>query len=607
MNMEKASSYPIEIESTAKDAVRILDSTKEEYLKFLNEIDRRESWSRIHNPSHDLPRGSIIRDKYDKKDILISLSSIQPIKIGKRLVYVFLSPYEIYANPKGTYEWFEAVVEIPASQQPELSKDYELLEPHVDDFVSLRSYIKSDKSLSNPKFREEKPVKKKVGKKTVKKETETKKKSLVVGDIIDLDALMGTPSKEKPDVEKTSAVKDDLVIEDVGKRKKIAKTIESIREARKIVEEGKSKVEEALARESEERSIREVAKISNTLRDIAVNEINKMGYSFSESGKLADSLQIHIDDLAISIHNKRMNLNAATKILTSELIKNKIKAPPKEVEKKKSKEGVIPKYNYADPTQLLEMACLWIMSSYGQNTTRSYELCKDRRGDIKRIADKMRSGRTTLMEAVKELEMSILENSPLTTIITEYKEPVGEEKYSTIALSESKRKKISAAAKKSAFVETLRHTPMSKEINTMLGLDVRREIQGRATDRVKQIMKTSSAEVSVHLRKQSAIIVEFQCYRDKTKGLGRSECYERYVSKILDEYGITAVNAPNGWHAHFSARTLPDGSIKMSQGDKDFDNFFDMINEIKKKYDEPKEVLVYLDSYIDKSEYYRVK
>lgn len=591
--MAKESRYPHEIESTAKETMQILDSNRQEYLNFINEIDKRESWGKIHNPSHDLPRGTIIRDLDDKKTILVSLSSRQPVvlKDGK-MKYVFLSPFELYVNPPGTFEWEEVVTEIPAERQELLSKGYEILEPRVYDFKSLRGYLKSGDTLSRPVIREEKPKKKPA--KKAKKETTVKEVAKVD---FDLDLLI--PDEEEKPVKKTPE-----------KRKKIKEAVDAVKEKKEIIREEAAKIGEALQRDAEERAIKEIAETSEKLRDIAAREIHDMGYSVAESMEKVGILQQDIDRLATNVYNKTMNLNSALKILTLEIIKRKITKPVKKEEPKKSaKVKELPFGQYADPKQLLEMACLWIMGRYNQSTTRSYKLCEERMGDIDRLSKKMKDGKITLMGAVRELEVSILENTQLTTIVTEYKEPTGEEVKNTILFAEEKRRKVAGKVKEGAVIDSLMGAPLSKDIETTLGYSAKREIQDRASERVKQMLKTSTKEVYVHLKGQSAIILEFQCYQ--STGMGpkgdTKACYQNYISRIVDEYGITVVNAPNGWHSHFSARTLPDGSIQMSQCEKDFDGFFAMVDDIKKKYDEPGYVLVYVNSFIDKSEYKRIR
>lgn len=594
INMAKESRYPKEVESTAKDAMHVLDSDRQEYLTFINEIDRRESWSKIHNPAHDLPRGAVIRDLDDKKTILISLSSRQPVvlKDGK-MKYVFLSPFELYMNPPGTFEWDEVLVELPADRPEIISKGYEILEPRIDDIKNLRGYIKSGETLSKPVLREELPKKKT---KTVKKASPAKKKENVD---VDLDALL--PDIEVEDVAEVKKTPE--------RRKKIKETVDSIAKKKEVIREEAVKIEGALKREAEDRALKEIAEISEKLRDISAREIHDMGYTVAESMEKVKILQQDIDRLATNVHNKTMNLNAALKVLTLEIIKRKIQKPVKKEEtKKQTKSKEMPFGQYSDPKHLLEMACLWIMGRYNQSTTRSYKLCEERMGDINRLSKKMRDGKMTLMEAVKELESSILENAQLTTIVTEYKEPTGEEVKEKILFAEEKRRKMAGKVKESAVIDSLMGAPLSKDIETTLGYSAKREIQDRASERVKQMLKTSTKEIYVHLKGQSAIILEFQCYQ--ATGMGpkgdTKACYQNYISKIISDYGITVVNAPNGWHAHFSARTLPDGNIQMSQGEKDFDNFFGMVDDMKKNYDEPGYVLIYVNSFIDKSEYGRI-
>jgi len=612
-----AKEYGSEVASVLRDILRTFDSTKQEFTRFLLEIDKNEQFTRITDPASDLRRGAIIREKDSPKNLLVSLSSSQPITVRgkKKFVFFSLTDYYLYGGASSDPdEIYDSIVELRPTPEGKMEDmgTFELMELRADDIGSLRRYIERA-SKESPS---EKKVEKKVEKKMEKKEKPaTKKKTSSVTDVIDLGALLGEekPEKEEPKAEKPKE-DEGIQIFDAKKKEKrerIRKTVEEISKEKEAVEKAAKEIKSELRKERENRIKEEIDKIMGDLKDIAAREIHKMGYSTVQSVNIVSSLEPEIEKLALNVANKIMNLNAAVRILTENIIKNRVPKPsPIDIGEGR---GITKKETprYFNPQHLLEMACLWVMSSYGQDTERAYALCKERKGDIERLSKKMLSGDMSLIDAVKELENLIVKSGKLTRVIEAYKEPTGEEAQEAILFSDAKRMKLASKAKERLVAGALVESGSAgKNILHKASLDVKEALRKSVEERIeadqklKGALQTSTSEVYVHLKRESAMILEFQCY--KATGLSREECFKQLVGKIASEYGLTLVNAPNGWHAHFGARTREDGKIEMIHGGRVIHNFWGMIEEMKEKYEKPRLVLVYVDSYIDKREYDRI-
>lgn len=210
----------------------------------------------------------------------------------------------------------------------------------------------------------------------------------------------------------------------------------------------------------------------------------------------------------------------------------------------------------------------------------------------------MGEGRMDLIKATKELENIIIEKSQLTTVMSGYEEERGEGAKEQIKLSEEKRRKISSKSKEEAVINSF------KETTTKMGYSARSELQRRASEKLERMIGTSTREISVQLKGKAAIILEFQCY--KAMGLDKTGCFREYINNIQNDYGFNLVEIPNGWAAHFQANALPGGDILMTHYGKEYRNFLGMVDKIKDEYEKPQHVLVWVNSFIDKSEYNRI-
>lgn len=405
-----------------------------------------------------------------------------------------------------------------------------------------------------------------------------------------------TPEKEKSKKQPQRKEKKEDVIE-IPEQEQIKKSREKILETAKKIKEDKEKEKEREA----ERKLEDAYK---KMRFACVTTIHNMGYTRKEAEGLCDDIEGILQEHAQSAVEKRTPtaVEEYIRLLTEKVIPTRISKPKKgkpfiphrEITPEEFAAGMV----YANPEGLLEMACLWLMSRYNQPTDRSFNLCEERRGDIIRLARAMAEGRMDLIKATKELENIIIEKSQLTTVISGYKEQHGEDAKQQIKLAEEKRRKISSKAKEEAVLNSF------KESTTTVGYKARGELQRRASEKLEKMIGTSTREISVQLKGKAAIILEFQCY--KATGLDKTGCFREYINKIQEEYGFNLVEIPNGWAAHFQANALPGGDIVMTHYGKEYTKFLEMIEKIKDEYEKPQHVLVWVNSFVDKSEYSRI-
>lgn len=397
-------------------------------------------------------------------------------------------------------------------------------------------------------------------------------------------------------ITKKKPKKDEEVIEIPG--------AEEIKKSRQKILETAKRIKKDKEEERKKEENRKFEDAYKKMRFACVTAIHGMGYSRKESEGICDGMEEILQDHAESAIAKKTPtaIEEYVRLLTDKVIPARVGKPKKGgpviSEREEIPKTPIGETRYGDPLGLLEMACMWLMSKYNQSVDKSFTLCAERRGDITRLARAMNEGKINLTKATEELENIIIEKSQLTTVISGYKEEKGEEAKAQIKLAEEKRRKISAKAKEEAVSNAFMET------TTKIGYAARSELQRRASEKLERMIGTSTREISVQLKGKAAIILEFQCY--KSTGLDKTECFREYVSKIQDEYEFNLIEIPNGWAAHFQANVLPDGNIVMVHYGKEYRNFLGMVDKIKDEYEKPQHVLVWVNSFVDKSEYNRI-
>lgn len=406
--------------------------------------------------------------------------------------------------------------------------------------------------------------------------------------------------EKKPTAKKkeTKKVKSEEIIE-IPDPEEMKKSHQKILETAKKIKEDKEKEKER----EEERKLEEAY---NKMRFACVSKIHGMGYSKKEAESLCDDFDDILHEHASSAVIKKTPtaVEEYVRLLTDKVIPARVSKPKKtrpfEPIKHITPEETLPTVPYANPEGLLEMACLWLMGRYNQPMDRGYTLCEERRADIRRLARAMSEGKMSLITATRELENLIVEKSSLTTVISGYQEKREEDQ---IKLAEEKRRKVSAKTKEEAVLGAFSDKLFGKA-STKAGYAARSELQKRASEKLERMIGTSTREISVQLKGKAAIILEFQCY--KSTGLDKTECFREYISGMKDHYGFALTEIPNGWAAHFQANVLPGGDIVMIHNGKEYRNFLKMVDEIKDEYEKPQHVLVWVNSFVDKSEYSRI-
>lgn len=429
-------------------------------------------------------------------------------------------------------------------------------------------------------------------------------------EIFDVPKKAKKKQTKKKETEKKEEIKKEATKKTVSKKVKkediidLPETSKREEKSREKILETAKKIKEDREKEKEREANRKLDDAYKKMRFACVTTIHNMGYTKREAESACDDIDIILQEHAQSAIDKRTPnaVEEYIRLLTEKVIPTRISKPKKgkpfiphrEITPEEFAAGMV----YANPEGLLEMACLWLMSRYNQPTDRSFNLCEERRGDIIRLARAMAEGRMDLIKATKELENIIIEKSQLTTVISGYKEQHGEDAKQQIKLAEEKRRKISSKAKEEAVLNSF------KESTTTVGYKARGELQRRASEKLEKMIGTSTREISVQLKGKAAIILEFQCY--KATGLDKTGCFREYINKIQEEYGFNLVEIPNGWAAHFQANVLPGGDIVMTHYGKEYTKFLEMIEKIKDEYEKPQHVLVWVNSFVDKSEYSRI-
>jgi hypothetical protein len=400
-------------------------------------------------------------------------------------------------------------------------------------------------------------------------------------------------TKKKPTTKKEK--KEDIV--DVPKPEQTKKPREAILETARKIKEDKEK-------EKEREENRKMEDAYTKMRFACITTVHNMGYTKKEAEVICNDLEDVIREHAHTAIEKKTPgaIEEYIRLLTGKVIPTRVGKPKREKTitppRDLSTEQFASQIEYANPEGLLEMACLWLMSRYNQPTEKSFSLCEDRKGDIRRLARAMSEGRIDLIKATRELENIIIEKSQLTTVVSGYKEQHGEEAKQQIKLAEEKRRKISSKAKEEAVLNSM------KETLTSAGYKARTELQRRTSEKLERMIGTSTREISVQLKGKAAIILEFQCY--KSTGLDKTGCFREYIKELEKEYEFNLVEIPNGWAAHFQANVTNDGKILMTHNGKEYKNFMEMVDKLKDEYERPQHVLVWVNSFVDKEEYSRI-